>query len=192
MSRGESVIITLCNGKGGSGKTTLAVLLAHALAAAGRSVAVRDLDPQGTASKWLRECGSKVAMYESTKTYDAVFIDTPPRLDALPAALAPCSVAVLVCSPSPADLWTTRDTAAAIRPALPKGARLRLLFNGVQGNTILARELPALAGRIGIKALESTISRRQCYQHAALLGWPALDAAAREEMFKAALEIITT
>lgn len=186
------MIITLCNGKGGSGKTTLAVLLAHALAAAGKSVAVRDLDPQGTASKWLRECGNKVAMYESANSYDAVFIDTPPRLEALPAALAPCSVAVIVCSPSPADLWTTRDTAAAIRPTLPKGARLRLLFNGVQANTLLSRELPALAGRIGIKALESTISRRQCYQHAALLGWPALDAAAREEMFKAALEIITT
>jgi hypothetical protein len=100
-------------------------------------------------------------------------------------------VAVIVCSPSPADLWTTRDTAAAIRPHLPKGARLRLLFNGVQANTVLSRELPALAERIGIKALTATISRRQCYQHAALIGWRALDAAAREEMFQAALEIIT-
>ena len=187
------MIITLCNGKGGSGKTTLAVLLAHALAAAGKSVAVRDLDPQGTARAWIRECGNsmKVAMYDGSSNYDAVFIDTPPRLEALPAALALCSVAVIVCSPSPADLWTTRDTAAAIRPQLPKGARLRLLFNGVQANTLLSRDLPALADRIGVKALESTISRRQCFQHAALLGWPALDAAAREEVFKAALEIIT-
>jgi cellulose biosynthesis protein BcsQ len=134
----------------------------------------------------------KVAMYDGSSNYDAVFIDTPPRLDALPAALASCSVAVIVCSPSPADLWTTRDTATAIRPHLPKGARLRLLFNGVLTHSILARDLPALAERIGIKALTATISRRQCYQHAALLGWPALDAAAREEVFRAALEIITT
>lgn len=188
------MVITLCNGKGGSGKTSLAVLLAHALAEAGKNVAVHDLDPQGTARNWIRECGKslKVALYERGKKYDALFIDTPPRLEAIPAALASCNVAVIVCSPSPADLWTTRDTAAAIRPHLPKGARLRLLFNGVSANTVLARDLPAIAERIGIQALKATISRRQCYQHAALLGWSALDSAAREEVYKAALEIITT
>jgi cellulose biosynthesis protein BcsQ len=153
---------------------------------------VLDLDPQGTARAWLRECeSSKVGNYEKGTAYDAVFIDTPPRLDQLQVALASCSIAVLVCSPSPADLWTTRDTAAAIRPHMPAGARLRILFNGVQSNTLLARDLPDLAARIGVEALTTTISRRQCYQHAALLGWQALDQAAREELFKAALEVVT-
>ena len=109
--------ILLCNGKGGTGKTTLSVLLAHALAEAGRRV--------------------------------------------------------------------------ALRPHLPSGARLRLLFNGVQANTVLARDLPDLAARIGVESLRTFITRRQCYQHAALLGWQALDAAAREELFKAALEVVT-
>jgi len=185
--------IVLCNGKGGTGKTTMAVLLAHALAEAGKRVAVLDLDPQATATAWLRGCeSSKVAEYEPGSECDVVFVDTPPRLDALPRSLAQCSVAVLVASPSPADLWTTRDTAAAIRNRLPDGARLRLLFNGVLTNTVLSRELPDLAERIGVKALTSTISRRQCYQHAALLGWQALDQAAREELFNAALEVVTT
>ena len=184
--------ILLCNGKGGTGKTSMAVLLAHALAEAGKRVAVLDLDPQATATAWLRECDSgKVGQYETGSEYDAVFIDTPPRLDALAPALARCSVAVIVCSPSPADLWTSRDTAAAIGDKLPTGARLRLLFNGVLSHTVLARELPDLAKRIGVKAFKTTISRRQCYQHAALLGWNALDQAAREELFKAALEVIT-
>jgi len=184
--------IMLCNGKGGTGKTTLAVLLAHALGEAGKRVAVLDRDPQGTATKWISECESgTVALYEHGTDYDAVFIDTPPRLDNLAPALASCSIAVIVCSPSPADLWTTRDTAAAIRPHLPGKARTRLLFNGVRSNTILSRELPDLAKRIGVKALSTTISRRQCYQHAALLGWRALDQAAREELFKAALQIVT-
>jgi chromosome partitioning protein len=184
--------ITLCNGKGGTGKTTLAVLLAHALAKSGKRVAILDLDPQGTARKWLKEYdGSKVVEYDSGSKYDAVFIDTPPRLEALPTALASCSVAVIVCSPSPADLWTTQTTTAAIRLHLPKRAKLRLLFNGVQTNTVLSRNLPDLAERIGVKALTATISRRQCYQHSALLGWRALDLAARDEIFKAALEIIS-
>jgi len=183
--------ITLCNGKGGTGKTTLAVLLAYGLAESGKRIALLDLDPQGTARKWLKEYDdSKVTEYEPGQDYDAVFIDTPPRLEALPAALASCSVALIVCSPSPADLWTTQTTAAAIRPHLPKGARLRLLFNAVLHHSVLARDLPALAERIGVKALVATISRRQCYQHSALLGWRALDTAAREEIFKAALEVI--
>lgn len=183
--------ILLCNAKGGTGKTTLCVLLAHALAEAGKSVAVSDRDPQGTATKWLTESDSqKVRLYDHAAKYDAVFIDTPPRLDALRAALGSCSVAVIVCSPSPADLWTTRETADAVRPHLPGKARLRILFNGVLAHTILARELPDLAKRIGVKALTTTISRRQCYQHSALLGWQALDPAAREELFKAALEIV--
>ncbi len=184
--------ILLCNGKGGTGKTTLSVLLAHALAEAGKTVAVQDRDPQGTATKWLKENeGGKVRSYDPAASYDAVFVDTPPRLDTLTAALDSCSVAVIVCSPSPADLWTTRDTADAIRPHLPANTRLRLLFNGVASNTILSRELPDLAKRVGVKALASSISRRQCYQHAALLGWQALDSSAREEIFKAAIELLT-
>jgi len=184
--------ILLCNGKGGTGKTTLSVLLAHALAEAGKKVAILDRDPQGTATKWLDECeDKKVSHYDHTTKYDAVFIDTPPRLDTLTSSLASCSVAVIVCSPSPADIWTTRDTAEAIRSHLPKNARLRILFNGVQANTVLSRELPEMAKRIGVKSLSTTISRRQCYQHAALLGWQALDLSAREELFKVALEIVT-
>jgi chromosome partitioning protein len=183
--------ILLCNGKGGTGKTTLSVLLAHALAEAGKTVAVLDRDPQGTATKWLREIeGGKVKIHDRAESYDAVFVDTPPRLDTLTAELRDTTVAVLVASPSPADLWTTRDTAAAIAPLLPKGARLRLLFNGVGANTVLSRELPDLAKRIGVKALRSTISRRQVYQHAAILGWPALDHDAKEELFKAAIELL--
>ena len=184
--------ILLCNGKGGTGKTTLAVLLAHALAEAGKSVAVADHDPQGTATKWLQECSdSKVVIYDKAGKYDAVFIDTPPRLDTLTAALASCDVAVIVCTPSPGDLWTSKDTAEAIRPHLGNKTKLRLLFNGVSPHTVLSRELPHLAKRIGVEALATTISRRQCYQHAALLGWKALDRDAREELFKAALEVVT-
>jgi chromosome partitioning protein len=184
--------IVLCNGKGGTGKTTMAVLLATALAEAGQRVAVLDLDPQATATNWLGERdGGKVEKWKGETVYDVVLVDTAPRLDTLAPALARCSMAVLVASPSPADLWTTRDTVAAIRPHLPTGARLRLLFNGVLTNTVLSRELPDLANRIGVKALRSTISRRQVYQHAALLGWKALDQAAREELFKAALEVVT-
>jgi len=184
--------ILLCNGKGGTGKTTMTVLLAHALAEAGKRVAIQDRDPQGTASKWLKRIENKtVSLYDHAAQYDAVFTDTPPHLTSLTPTIATCSVAVLVCSPSPADIWTTLDTAEAIRPHLPAKSRLRILFNGVLTNTVLARELPEIAKQIGVKPLSTIITRRQCYQHAALYGWTALDQAAREEMFRAVLEIVT-
>lgn len=183
--------IALCNGKGGTGKTTLSVLLAQAIAQAGRRVALLDLDPQHTASRWLAEASGGVEVYSRGQTYDAVLIDTPPRLDTLRAALPSVEIALLVSSPSPADLWTTQATAEEVRPLLGRGGRLRVIFNNVQNGTVLARDLSTMAERIGVPALRSAISRRQAYQHAALLGWRALDASARDELCAAAVEILT-
>ncbi|WP_374064888.1 ParA family protein [Corynebacterium belfantii] len=47
-------IIAISNLKGGTGKTTSAVLLATAFYRAGNSVTVVDLDPQGSATEWPR------------------------------------------------------------------------------------------------------------------------------------------
>ena len=185
--------IALCNGKGGTGKTTLTVLLAHALAAAGKIVAVLDRDPQATATQWLQTLDSTpVSLYEPGQEYEAIFIDTPPAMQSaqLAAAIAEADVVIAVSSPSPADLWTTRDTVAVINQHISSVGKARILFNKVQKNTVLSRNLPDLAKRIGLKPLRTTISRKQCYQHSALFGWQALPANAREELFRAAIEIV--
>ena len=182
--------ITLCNGKGGAGKSTLAVLLCIAFQKAGRHAGLIDRDPQGTATRWIGEIEGVELVREGT-SYDVIIVDTPPRLDSelLHQSLAASDCAILVTSPSPADLWTSQDTVGIIRQHLPSGKPARILFNQVQRRTLLALDLDNLAGRIGLPALATRLGRRQAFQHAALLGWAGLDGQSRDEMTAAASEI---
>lgn len=179
----------MCNGKGGSGKTTLSVLLGAALVEAGHRVAVKDTDPQRTATRWIDEVGG-LEILAPRQEYGAIVIDTPPRLESREVAdsISEADVVLLVTSPSPADLFTSRDTAQLIQ-RLGASKRARILYNQVQPGTILARDLEETAERIGLSALKTSIRRRQAYQHAVLMGWKALPGEAREELLKVAVEI---
>lgn len=184
--------IVFCNGKGGAGKTTLSILLGCALVDAGRRVGLVDLDPQQTASRWIKATQPGLEIAAAGQTYDATIVDTPPRLEsaALHQGLRNADRVILISSPSPADLWTSQDTVGVIRQHYA-GAKAAVLFNSVQRNTTLARELPGMGARLGLPVLSRQVGRRQSYQHAMLLGWKALDASAREEILQVALEIIT-
>ncbi|MGH9652379.1 MAG: AAA family ATPase [Bryobacteraceae bacterium] len=183
--------ITFCNGKGGTGKTTLSVLLALALKEAGHTVAIEDTDPQKTATRWVQEVGG--IDLAASGLFPVTIIDTPPRLDSPQtlSSLRKASVIVLVTSPSPADLFTSRDTAALIkREGLFE--RARLLYNQVEPGTILSRDLVEMAKRIGLTPLSNKLHRRQAYQHAVVLGWKSLGPKAKEEALRVALEITAT
>lgn len=77
----SATIIAVGNLKGGTGKSTIAVNLACALAASGRSTVVIDADPQLTATQWLARRPLPASLHEAPVTDPA---RAPSWLDDLP------------------------------------------------------------------------------------------------------------
>src|SRR4051795_3748832 len=120
-------IISVVNQKGGSGKTTLSMQLAGALARRGHDVLIVDADPQGTATRWaasaedekpfpatvagLAAAAGKVhrEVKKYISRYDYIIIDCPPAVDSLApqSALLIADLAVVPVIPSPPDLWAS-------------------------------------------------------------------------------------
>ena len=190
--------IVFLNGKGGSGKTTAAMLAACAMAEGKRRVALLDLDGQGTATAWLGALNHpRLSVLSSPAPdpaeIDIVVVDTPPRLDEaiLKPALSGATAVLIVCRPTPPDLWTAQRTAQLLAARVLK-APVRLLFNAVKANTVMASLIDQMAAQVGVPRMENVIRERQCYVHAALEGWRVLTPEAREEIQSAVIEILDT
>ena len=124
------VVITIAQQKGGAGKTTLAIHLALAWAAAGKRVAIIDIDPQASLSTWFKlrherlgtggtpieaiaVSGWRVAgeVERQAREHDIVLVDSPPHAESEARIAVRAAKLVLVpVQPSPIDLWATRPT----------------------------------------------------------------------------------
>lgn len=123
--------IAIISQKGGAGKTTLAVHLATAAAAAGRVTLILDTDPQATASRWgqwrgggdpeVIDCGApsllagKLAKAHELGAEVAI-IDTPPHADLMARQAAKLADLILIpCRPKAFDLAAIEATAELVK-----------------------------------------------------------------------------
>ncbi|RYD38974.1 MAG: ParA family protein [Verrucomicrobiaceae bacterium] len=185
--------IAVCNQKGGSGKTTAAMLLAYALGTAGRSVGLIDRDPQQTACRWLETApGEGVEMARPGISYDFVIIDTPgyARDPGFVQAIREADKVLLVCSTSPVDVWSTQAAANFMQSKRPD-LRPLILFSRFVGHTGFGKSSAAFAKALGLRALKHAIPERQCIQRASLHGYSALPLLERSNLANLAIEVIT-
>lgn len=182
-------VIAVVNQKGGAGKTTLAMILAAALAEQRARVLVADADPQGSAVFWAQNNPGFPALVEDfseahgklhklidkrSDAFDFIVIDSPPHA-AMPvteSALRAAHLALVPLNPSPLDLRASLGIRDAIFAAQIKNPDLeaRLVLNQVQSNTTMSQEVARVLKEFGISPLKSQLRQRMAYRQCIIQG----------------------
>ena len=175
-----SKVLAVLNQKGGSGKTTIAVNLAHAFQRLGNDVLLVDADPQGTARDWSDSSEEGVCpvigidreslardLPAVAKPYDWVVIDGPPQLAGISAAAVRVADVVLIpVQPSPYDIWSCADLVdildarRTVTDGLPHAA---FVVSRAITNTKLSNQVSEALEAYGLPVLASRTTQRVAY-----------------------------
>lgn len=200
-------ILTVCNQKGGSGKTTTIMQLGGSMARRGLTTLIIDADPQGTATRWaasasdenpfpcsvvgLSAAGAKVhrEVAKFAGNYDLILIDCPPAADSpIPqSALLVSDLALVPLVPSPLDLWASVGIREVISRMsdINEGLQARLLLNQAQPNQNLTKESLEVLAEFGIELCQTQWRQRAVFRQSAVWGQTVHDlgnAAAKVEV----------
>jgi len=179
-------VIALAGNKGGSGKTTLAINLAGALARRGR-VVLLDADPQGSCIHWHRTTDGKgpvpvLAAADDVSGVvtaqrdgsDYLLIDCPPSMDAPQtlAALSQADKALIPVIPSPLDIWAGLQIGPVLQRAQARNPTLQalLVINQLEPRTRLSQLARHALGELGLPTAATAMRRRMAYRRAMLEG----------------------
>ena len=184
-------VITIAQQKGGAGKTTLAVNLAVGFARAGKSVALMDTDPQGSAGRWfmtrLEEMeepgldfstasawGVTYECRELAGANDIVIIDTPPKADSdLRPALRAADLVLVPVATSHLDLWAVE---AVLQLAERERRPALMVMTRARAGTRLAADVAAKLVEMEADVAASPMANRIVYAETLGQGRAALEA----------------
>ena len=200
-------VITVAQQKGGSGKTTVSANLATGFLRQGKSVALVDIDPQGSLGRWFMtriedEAGPVGELefatssawgitYEVRKlsdSHDIVIIDTPPKADSdLRPALRVADLVVVPVSVSHVDLWATEGVLDLARR---EGKEALVVLNRARKNTRLGSEVTEAAEKLMARVADAQLANRVVYAEA--LGQGRGAAEGRKTLAQAEVDALTS
>ena len=175
------IIFTIAQQKGGAGKTTVAAHLAVAWSRLGqRTVAILDIDPQGSLGEWLEmrerrlgedatglsfrtasSWGARREAQRLARDHDVVLIDTPANAerDARPA-MEVADLLIVPVQPTPMDLWATRPT---LEVAAREGLPALLVLNRVPARARLTDSVLGAMRELNADIAEARLGNRVAF-----------------------------
>lgn len=190
--------IAFVNQKGGVGKSTLACLCASALKAAGVSVVIDDLDPQGSSAYFAKHIGGIPTLEEGPDSA-VVIVDSPGHLDmSTPASrlkfsgiVGSCDRIVIVTELSMLGLRSAQATIKLVEEFKTNDAKALVVFNKIRIGTMTGnQDTKALATQLGCPSTKADLPLRSAYEIFTSLGWRAVTGPERDLVNKIAAEII--
>ena len=173
-------VIAVLNTKGGSGKTTIATNLAHALQRDGTKVLLVDSDPQGSTRDWNEANGGNLIpvvgldretlakdLQAISHGYDWIVIDGAPQVAKLSAAAVKAADFVLIpVQPSPYDIWACADLVdiiAARREVTGGKPSAVFVISRAIKNTKLGGEVARALEEYNLPVLKARTTQRVAY-----------------------------
>lgn len=175
-------IIAIISQKGGAGKTTLAVHLATAAAAAGHTAAIIDLDPQATAASWgdRRTVGAPEVisgqatrlpiLISAARENGATFLvlDTAPNADQTASLAARAADMVLIpCRAAAFDLEAIETTLMLTKSA---GKPAYVVLNAVPPRSSIGKEAADGLAAQGAQVAPQQLTHRAAFTHGVIDG----------------------
>jgi chromosome partitioning protein len=200
------MIIAVVNTKGGTGKTTSSVFLAHGLARDGKTLLL-DADPQGSAMSWSKTVGEDfqpstiplpvadlhLRLPSLAESFEHVVIDTPPgegdasHSPVTESAILAADIVILPLSPTTMDLdrlAPTIDLLSKVELRHRHSPQLHILLTKVRAgtNSATASRL-TLEEDFGLPVLEAEIPLLERYANA--MGLPVVELGEYEHVITA-------
>ena len=182
-----TIIISVLNQKGGSGKTTISSNLAHSFPLDGHKVLLVDSDPQGSLRDWNEANGGELLpvvgldretlpkdLKAVSNGYDFIIIDGAPQIAKMSAAAVKAANLILIpVQPSPYDIWACADLVDIIiarqevTDGLPKAY---FLISRAIKNTKLGNEIKSALSDYKLPIMKTFTTQKVAYPTTAAEG----------------------